>query len=86
MPNTGTDIVTVIPSPNKPTFSQHGDTLISSSKYDNQWYYNDSLLVNDTSQDLIITSLGEYWVVVNNEAEWLQHIVGFDENRFSDRG
>ncbi len=64
---TDTDVVTVVPSPNKPTFHQYGDTLISSSKYDNQWYRNDSLLVNDTSQDLIITDTGEYWVIVNNE-------------------
>ncbi|HEY1645679.1 MAG TPA: SBBP repeat-containing protein, partial [Candidatus Saccharimonadales bacterium] len=38
--------VTVIPSPNTPTFHQHGDTLISSSVHDNQWYRNDSLLKN----------------------------------------
>ena len=63
------DIVTVTTSPNKPTFSQHEDTLISSSSRDNQWYRNDSLLVNDTSQDLIITVLGEYLVVVSNEAD-----------------
>ncbi len=66
--SSGTDIVTVIPSPNTPTFTQDGDTLISSSKYDNQWYRNDSLLVNDTSQHLIITILGEYLVNVTNEA------------------
>ncbi len=65
---TGTEVVTVIPSPNTPTFTQHGDTLVSSSKNDNQWYRNDTLLLNDTSQDLIITLLGEYWVIVNNEA------------------
>ncbi len=65
---TGSTIVTVIPSPNKPTFTQVGDTLISSSQYDNQWYRNDTLLKNDTSQNLSITIPGEYWVVVNNEA------------------
>jgi hypothetical protein len=59
--------VTIIPSPNKPSFRQHGDTLISSSQHDNQWYRNDSLLIDDTSQYLIITALGEYWVVVTNE-------------------
>jgi hypothetical protein len=59
--------VTVIPSPNKPSFRQHGDTLISSSKHDNQWYRNDTALLDDTSQYLIITALGEYWVNVNNE-------------------
>ncbi len=65
---TGSVVVTVIPSPNTPTFTQDGDTLISSSKHDNQWYRNDTLLKNDTSQDLVITTSGEYWVIVNNEA------------------
>jgi hypothetical protein len=65
--SSGADVVTVIPSPNKPSFAQHGDTLISSSQHDNQWYRNDSLLVDDTSQDLIITVLGEYLVNVTNE-------------------
>ncbi len=60
--------VIVIASPNKPSFQQHGDTLISSSEKDNQWYRNDTLLINDTSQHLVITVLGDYWVVVNNEA------------------
>ncbi len=65
---TGSVIVNVVPSPNKPTFTQDGDTLISSSVHDNQWYRNDTLLKNDTSQNLIITIAGEYWVIVNNEA------------------
>ncbi len=65
---TGTTIVTVIPSPNTPTFTQDKDTLISSSTYDNQWYYNGNPLTNDTSRELIITTPGEYWVDVTNEA------------------
>ncbi len=65
---TGSAVVTVIPSPNKPTFTQVVDTLISSSHFDNQWYRNDTLLLNDTSQKLTITIPGEYRVVVNNEA------------------
>jgi hypothetical protein len=60
--------VTIIPSPNKPTFRQHGDTLISSSVHDNQWYRNDTLLDGDTTKDLIITEVGDYWVNVINEA------------------
>ncbi len=61
-------VVNVIPSPNQPTFTQHNDTLISSSVHDNQWYLNNKPLKNDTSQYLIITTLGWYWVVVSNEA------------------
>ncbi len=64
----GSDIVTIVPSPNKPKFMQVGDTLMSSSQHDNQWYRNDTLLINDTSQNLTITIPGEYWVIVNNEA------------------
>ncbi len=66
--DTGSDEVIIIPSPNKPTFTQVGDTLMSSSQHDNQWYRNDTLLKNDTSQYLTITIPGEYWVIVNNEA------------------
>ncbi len=65
---TDSTVVTVLSSPNKPSFTQHNDTLISSSVHDNQWYRNDTLLTNDTSQYLIITILGEYKVNVLNEA------------------
>jgi hypothetical protein len=64
---TGVEIVNIIPSPNKPSFVQHDDTLISSSQHDNQWYRNDSLLLWDTSQYLIISTTGNYYVEVNNE-------------------
>jgi hypothetical protein len=60
-------VVTVIPSPNEPTFAQHNDTLVSSAQHDNQWYRNDTLLKDDTSQYLIINTLGWYWVAVTNE-------------------
>jgi hypothetical protein len=60
-------VATILPSPNAPTFIQNGDTLISSSQNDNQWYYNGNPLSGDTSQRLIITEPGYYWVVVNNE-------------------
>jgi N-acetylneuraminic acid mutarotase/PKD repeat protein len=63
----GTDMVTIIPSPGTPTFTQVGDTLSSSSANDNQWYRNDTLLKNDTSQDLVINIPGEYYVIVTNE-------------------
>jgi hypothetical protein len=65
--SSGTDVVTVIPSPGTPTFTQEGDTLISSSVNDNQWYRNDTLLKDDTSQYLITHTPGEYYVVVTNE-------------------
>lgn len=38
-----------------PTITQHGDSLISSSKYHNQWYSNDSIF-SDTSQYFIVTN------------------------------
>ncbi len=67
-PATGTEPVTILPIVNKPSFIQHNDTLISSAKTDNQWYRNDTLLTNDTSQYLIISILGNYYVEINNEA------------------
>jgi PKD repeat protein len=63
----GTDVVTIIASPGTPTFTQDRDTLISSSAHDNQWYRNDTLLKDDTSQHLVINTPGEYYVVVTNE-------------------
>jgi hypothetical protein len=60
------DTVTVYPPVIKPTYTRDGDTLISSSKYNNQWYRNDTLLNNDTSQNLIINISGEYQVNVSN--------------------
>jgi uncharacterized repeat protein (TIGR03803 family) len=62
-----TTTVSVIPSPGKPSFAQHNDTLVSSSVHDNQWYRNDTLLTDDTSQYLTISHTGEYWVSVANE-------------------
>ncbi len=64
----GVDIVTVIPSPGTPTFTQNGNILTSSSIHDNQWFRNDTLLNNDTSENLTINVSGYYWVVVTNEA------------------
>ena len=65
---TDTETVSVTSSPNKPTFIQNGDTLTSSSEYDNQWYHNDSILTGDTSQNLIFSVNGNYFVIVSNEA------------------
>ena len=65
---TATTVINVFAASNKPTFTHSGDTLISSAKLHNQWYRNDTLLIGDTSQDLIISVLGEYWVAVNNVA------------------
>ncbi len=64
----GTDMVNVIASPGTPTFSQNGNVLTSSSVHDNQWFRNDSILNNDTSENLTIIVSGYYWVVVTNEA------------------
>jgi hypothetical protein len=52
----GSETVTVAASPSQPTFYQLGDTLISSSQYNNQWFENGLPLKDDTSKYLIITN------------------------------
>lgn len=58
--------VTINPIPPVPTISANGDTLISSAPVGNQWFYNDILMVNDTSQFYTVnqSSPGYYWTQV----------------------
>lgn len=66
----GVDTVTVVPVPNTPTISQHGDTLISSASTDNQWYESGTAIAGATGQDLIIgNSTQTYTVAVENPAD-----------------
>ncbi|MEI7663756.1 MAG: hypothetical protein WCK34_16235, partial [Bacteroidota bacterium] len=47
--------LTVIPKPVTPVISEDGDTLTSSAPFGNQWYYNYTLLVNDTGRTHILS-------------------------------
>lgn len=62
--------VTVNPIPATPLISEQGDTLTSSAPTGNQWFYNGTLLVNDTSRTYLVNPgfPGSYWtkVTLNN--------------------
>jgi hypothetical protein len=49
-----------------PTISQQGQTLVSSVPTGNQWYLNDTLLVDSTTQVITPTLPGLYYTVVND--------------------
>ena len=67
-----TDIITVIPAPNKPTItvSVTGDTLTSSAGSYNQWNFNGQAINDSTRKILIIKghARGYYTVTVTNPA------------------
>lgn len=66
------DVITVIPAPNKPTItiSVTGDTLTSSAISYNQWNFNGQPIKDSTGQILIIKNhaKGSYTVTVTNPA------------------
>jgi len=47
-----------------PEISLSGDTLISTVKYGNQWYRNDSLISGATSNKYILIEAGKYYSIV----------------------
>lgn len=49
-----------------PIINQNGDTLVSDKISKNQWYKNDSLLLGETSQVLIVDSTGNYYSIVSD--------------------
>lgn len=55
--------VNIIPAAN---IYQSGDTLISDILYGNQWYRNDSLINDATSNYLIVESDGNYYTVISD--------------------
>ena len=69
--DTGTDVINVIPAPNKPTItvSVTGDSLISSAGSYNQWYFNGQL-TDSVRQVFVIKghTKGWYYVTVTNPA------------------
>jgi hypothetical protein len=49
------------------TITQSGNNLISSAASNNQWYLNDSLLLDSTAQQITPKYPGVYYVVTNDE-------------------
>ncbi len=58
--------VQVYPLPAKPAVSQSGDTLYSSIAVQYQWYFEGGPLLDDTLQRILLTSNGQYTVVVTD--------------------
>jgi len=56
--------LTILPNPIQPYITQQGDSLISGDLNGNQWYLNDSVLVGDTSNILVVPRDGSYQVRV----------------------
>lgn len=55
----------------KPTVTQNGDTLTSSSTINNQWYLDSNPITDATSQIYITTASGNYQVKVTNGCDEL---------------
>ena len=51
-----------------PTISMQGNTLVSTASANNQWFLNDSLLVDSTAQQIQPAYPGIYYTEVNDEA------------------
>ncbi|MES1181639.1 MAG: T9SS type A sorting domain-containing protein, partial [Flavobacterium sp.] len=55
-----------LPLPSTPSIIQNGDSLESTSGVTYQWYLNDSLIINDTSQYLLPLQSGIYKVKITD--------------------
>ncbi len=78
----------VLPTPLTPTVSQSNNVLSSNITTGNQWYNQNGLMIGDTNQTLILTTNGDYYVIVTQNAcvsdtSNVLHItnVGIEENK-----
>lgn len=56
--------LTVVTPPDSPIITQIGDTLISNYTSGNQWYFNDEIITEATSQVFTISKSGVYKLVI----------------------
>lgn len=50
-----------------PFIAQAADTLLSNYANGNQWYLNDEIMDNETSQTLVIPQSGEYYTIITSQ-------------------
>ncbi|PLX17316.1 MAG: hypothetical protein C0597_07185 [Marinilabiliales bacterium] len=60
------DVAVVYELPDVPTFTNNGNTLISSADVGNQWYFNGSPILDATDKTYVIENDGNYFVEVAN--------------------
>ncbi len=58
--------ITVHPAAAPPVVSQNGDSLLSSSSYTYQWYFNGSLISGATNQFYVPSQIGSYTVLITD--------------------
>jgi hypothetical protein len=73
--------IEVYANPYKPTITQDGLLLTSSSTTNNQWYLNGSLIPDANSQSFTVTTPGSYQVgfLYGKDCESLSEIVNFSD-------
>ncbi|HBX50877.1 MAG TPA: hypothetical protein DEH02_07400 [Bacteroidales bacterium] len=64
--NSNSAIVSVSSIPQTPVITQNGDTLFSSVVSGNQWYYNDTAILNATGNYIVPTNNGNYFVIASD--------------------
>lgn len=67
-PSSARTAVTATTTGSAPTIVQQGASFVSSAASGNQWYLNDSLLIDSTAQQISPSIAGVYYSVVNDPA------------------
>lgn len=67
-PSSARTAITATIAGGAPTITQQGSSFVSSAASGNQWYLNDSLLVDSTVQQISPSSAGVYYTIVNDPA------------------
>ncbi|MFN3343748.1 MAG: choice-of-anchor I family protein, partial [Flavobacteriales bacterium] len=72
--------VTVNPIPTVPVITMNLDTLFSSTADNYQWFFNGSLLAGQTSQYLVVSTNGNYYVVITSDEGCINQSTIFNYN------
>jgi hypothetical protein len=60
-----TIFIEVVSTPSTPIINQTGNILSSNAEHGNQWYHNDSPILDAIGQELEVTESGDYYVIVS---------------------